>query len=81
MMARALAVWLLIISAEVVHGTLRTLFLAPLIGDFHARQVSVFTGSAIILTIVGGVERGFQDLGRRPVTDRPPSVDALSGDC
>jgi hypothetical protein len=39
-------------GAEVIHGTLRTLFLAPFVGDFRARQISVFTGSIIILTIV-----------------------------
>jgi hypothetical protein len=48
---RALAIWLLIILAESIHGTLRTLFLAPLTGDFPARQVSVFTGAAIIFAI------------------------------
>ena len=48
---RASAIWLLIISAEFVHGVLRMLFLAPLIGDFQARQISVLIGSLIILTI------------------------------
>lgn len=44
-------VWLLIIFAESIHGVARTLWLEPLIGDFRARQVSVFTGALIILTI------------------------------
>ena len=48
---RALAAWLLIIVVESLHGTLRQLFLVPLIGDFRARQVSVFTGSVFILLI------------------------------
>ncbi|MEQ1579057.1 MAG: hypothetical protein ABL964_00555 [Steroidobacteraceae bacterium] len=48
---RALAVWALIALTESVHGTLRQLFLAPVIGDFRARQVSVFTGSALILLV------------------------------
>jgi hypothetical protein len=48
---RAFAVWLLIMCIEVVHGTLRTIFLAPLIGDFLARQLSVLTGSLLILTV------------------------------
>lgn len=48
---RVLAVWLVIICAETIHGILRTLFLAPLIGDFRARQVGVFTGSLIILFV------------------------------
>jgi hypothetical protein len=48
---RALAVWLVLMVAESVHGTLRTLLLAPLIGDFEARQISVFTGSLLILAV------------------------------
>jgi hypothetical protein len=48
---RAFAVWLLVILAETIHGTLRTLFLAPLIGDFPARQLSVFTGMVIIFAV------------------------------
>lgn len=48
---RALAAWVLIAVTESVHGTLRQLFLAPLIGDLLARQVSVFTGSALIFLI------------------------------
>ena len=42
---RAFLVWLLIIAIESVHGTLRVLFLQPLVGDFRARQIAVFTGS------------------------------------
>lgn len=52
MVARVLAVWLAIIAAESVHGTLRQLFLAPVVGDFRARQIAVFTGMAIILAVV-----------------------------
>jgi hypothetical protein len=48
---RALLVWLVIIVAESVHGTLRTLYLAPAIGDFPARRVGVFIGTAIIFVI------------------------------
>ena len=46
--ARALAVWLVLMMVETVHGVLRMLLLAPLIGDFRARQISVFTGSVLI---------------------------------
>ena len=35
---RALALLALIIMAEVVNGTVRTLAIAPLVGDFTARQ-------------------------------------------
>ena len=47
---RALAVWLLLMAAESVHGTLRRLLTN---GDsiFLVRQVSVLTGAAIIFVI------------------------------
>ncbi|MBL8227953.1 MAG: hypothetical protein JNL98_05730 [Bryobacterales bacterium] len=48
---RALAVWLLIILAETVHGILRGLFLVPVLGDFRSRQVSVGSGILIIFAI------------------------------
>lgn len=48
---RALLVWLVIMFAESVHGTLRTLFLAPAVGDFRARQISFFTGMLLIFLI------------------------------
>jgi hypothetical protein len=31
-----LAVWFVMMGTEVVHGVLRTLFLAPIVGDFRA---------------------------------------------
>ena len=37
--------------AEVIHGLARTAFLAPLVGDFRARQIAVVTGSVLILAI------------------------------
>jgi len=46
-------VWLLLMAAEVVHGIARTMFLAPALGDFRARQLAVFSGSALILAITG----------------------------
>lgn len=57
MWKRALIVWLVIILAESVHGTLRTLFLEPSLGSFRARQLSVFTASAIIFTIAWATGR------------------------
>ena len=48
---RAFAIWLLLMPAGSVHGTLRILLLARRIGDFRARQVAVLTGSALILAI------------------------------
>ena len=49
--SRAIAVWLLMMLAETCHGILRTLYLAPLVGDFRARQICTFTGAAILLAI------------------------------
>ena len=49
--ARALAVWLLIIVAETVHGVIRGVFLAPMVGDLRARQIGVVIGSLIIVAI------------------------------
>lgn len=48
---RAFLVWLLIMFAESVHGTLRTLFLAPQVGDFRARQISFLTGMLLIFGV------------------------------
>lgn len=48
---RSFAVWLLIIFAESVHGTLRELFLAPIVGDFTARRIAFFVGLLLIFGI------------------------------
>lgn len=52
LLRRTLVVWLVIIAAETVHGVLRALFLAPLVGDLRARQIGVAVGSVIIVAIV-----------------------------
>ena len=49
--SRSIAVWLLIILAESIHGTLRQLYLAPLMGDFRARRISVFTAMVLIFIV------------------------------
>jgi hypothetical protein len=51
MLPRALAVFLIIVAVEVLHGVLRTWFLLPRVGDFVSRQIGVFTGSLLILAI------------------------------
>ena len=48
---RAFAVLLVIIFAESVHGTLRQLFLASLIGDFIARRIAFFVAILLIFLI------------------------------
>jgi len=48
---RGFVVWLVIAVTEVLHGALRTLFVAPVVGDLASRQIGVFTGSLLILSI------------------------------
>ncbi len=48
---RAFIIWLVIVFAESVHGTLRQLFLAPLVGDFRARRISFFVAVLLIFLI------------------------------
>lgn len=48
---RALIVWVAIAMTEIVHGTLRTLFLVPVFGDWRSRQIGVGTGSLLILGV------------------------------
>ncbi len=48
---RGFAVWLIIIFAETLHGTIRLILLQPVVGDFKARQAAVLTGVLIIFTI------------------------------
>ena len=51
MLARAFAVWIILIAAEILHGILRGVFLVPHVGQFRSNQIGVFTGSLIILAI------------------------------
>ena len=48
---RAFLLWLLLMSLEFIHAAWRMKILALWIGDFPARQVCVFTGSALILFV------------------------------
>ena len=50
-LARGFAVWLVIMFAESVHGTVRQIFLAPAVGDFTARRIAFFTGMLLIFAI------------------------------
>ena len=66
---KVLLVWVLIAAAEVLQGILRVRFLNLRVGDHRARQIAVFTGSAIILVIAWllvpwiGVSSARQSLG------------------
>jgi hypothetical protein len=49
--ARAAAIWLVLIVAEILHGIARGIFLVPHVGEFRSSQIGVFTGSIIVLLI------------------------------
>lgn len=42
---------MLIVLAETAHGAVREMFVAPVVGDLHARQLGVVIGSLIIFAI------------------------------
>jgi hypothetical protein len=48
---RAIAIWLVLICAEILHGIVRAVLLVPQVGEFWSNQIGVFTGSIIILVI------------------------------
>eukprot|EP00048_Salpingoeca_helianthica_P024463 m.32553 g.32553 ORF g.32553 m.32553 type:complete len:134 (+) comp9401_c0_seq2:288-689(+) len=54
---RALAVWAGLMVAESVHGVLRVFYLSPRVGDFRARQLAVFSGSALIFGLTRATDR------------------------
>jgi hypothetical protein len=56
-LARAIAVWFVLILAEIVHGIARGVLLVPYVGEFRSGQIGVFTGSLIIFAIAVGSVR------------------------
>jgi len=48
---RASVLWLGMISAEIVHGIARRLWLVPVTGEFRASQIGAVIGSLIILLV------------------------------
>jgi hypothetical protein len=50
-------VWMLIILTETLHGTVREIFIAPVLGGLRARQLGVPVGSALILAIAWATSR------------------------
>jgi hypothetical protein len=48
---KGILVWFGLMVAETIHGTARTVWLAPYMGDLPSRQVSFFTGVILILAI------------------------------
>ena len=54
---RGFLVWLLIAVAESVQGTLRTKFLAPVVGDLASRQLGLCAGSLVVLLVAWATVR------------------------
>ena len=50
-LVRGFLIWLVIVFVESVHGMLRQIFLAPLVGDFPARRIAFFIGMGLIFLI------------------------------
>ena len=48
---KAFAIWLIFIAAESLNGTLREVWLVPVLGDVRAHQLSFVVGSILILAI------------------------------
>ena len=49
---RVVAVWLIVMGVETIHGVLREVCVAPYLGDFRARQITVLTGTLLIVAVV-----------------------------
>lgn len=50
-LVRGFLVWAIIIFAESIHGILRQMLLAPVVGDFPARRIAFFGGMILIFLI------------------------------
>jgi len=48
---RAIAIWLLILAAESIAGTIRRIWLVPALGEHTAHQIGVLAASVLILLI------------------------------
>ena len=46
---RVVVVWLIVMGVETIHGILREVFVAPYLGDFRARPITVITGTLLIV--------------------------------
>ncbi len=62
--SRSLAIWIVLMLAEITHGILRAILLVPWVGEFRSNQIGVFTGSVIILVIVYSTIRWIGATGR-----------------
>jgi hypothetical protein len=54
---RATLVWMLIILAETVHGLVREIFVAPVLGDLRARQLGIPIACVIVFLVAWATAR------------------------
>jgi hypothetical protein len=54
---RATLVWMAIILVETVHGAVREIFIAPMLGDLRARQLGIPVACAIVFVIAWATAR------------------------
>ncbi len=66
-MARGILVWLFIMLAETVHGVLRSLFLAPHVGEEMASRIGWPVGLLIVLIVSTLAIRWTRVRGTRPL--------------
>jgi hypothetical protein len=50
-LTRAVAIWLMLVAVESIHGLMRRLLLEPHFGDLPARQTSVLIGTVLIVLV------------------------------
>ena len=62
---RSTLAWMLIIALESLHGAVREIFIAPVIGDLRARQLGVLAGCAIIFLVAWFTARWLAAYTRR----------------
>ncbi|HEU4589343.1 MAG TPA: hypothetical protein VFS13_00430 [Steroidobacteraceae bacterium] len=62
---RAIFAWMFIMLAETLHGAVREIFIAPVIGSLRARQIGVLVGSLMVLAIAWLTVRWMRAEGRR----------------
>jgi hypothetical protein len=59
-LGRGIAVRFVLMGAEFLHGIARALWLVPVAGDLHARQIGVITGTIINLIVAALFVRWIQ---------------------
>jgi hypothetical protein len=65
LLRRAAIVWMVMMLAETLHGAIREIFIAPVIGGLRANQLGVLVGSLLVLIIAWFMARWLNARTRR----------------